>query len=867
MTRQPRQFELLCPAGDQTAMRAAVANGADAVYFGLGQFNARARATNFPVEKLAATVDWLHGRNVKAYVAVNTLIFPDELELAARYVGAIAAVGADAVIVQDIGLASLVHRMAPSLPIHASTQMTLTEARGIRLASRLGVRRAILARELSLEDVRAIHLELTGKGTGTFSTEDVENEPVSFPMELEVLVHGAICISFSGQCLASESLWKRSGNRGLCAQACRLAYELLVDGRALPSKRGPYLLSPHDLAAHDRIAALMGAGVTGFKIEGRLKTEHYVAAATQAYRSAIDFGVRDSKSGSGQAPDPAVAPEQRLALEQTFSRGFCHGFIDGVNHQQLVDGASPTSRGVRLGTVTGRSRRGILVELANPEIPLAPGDGVVFAKAARGESLADSTGMPDDPQEPTGGRIYSIQRHEARARWPKPGTVELTFANEVDLFQVEAGDVAWKTDDPQLRRRLEASFARGEVYHAQPLRARLRAIVGEPTCLILTDPAGVQARAQSEQPAQKATRQPLTEQVAREQLSRLGGTPFVLGELELDAGADVMVPKSVLNDLRRQAVENIVALRRKYSIHQVVEPAALATLLTDAKACSRDVPPANVAGPRLLVRTMEQLGAAAKLDPATRPSLVYLDLPELDDVEPAIELLHAVGIPAGLATPRILMPSDQPILDRLARLAAMPAVTAVLVRNLGSLSFFADPNRSSASRAVHHALEIIADSSLNAANSLAVAALLRFGASRVSPCYDIQGGRTLALLRGVDPGDVEIVQHHHVPMFHTAHCIIAAGLTAGRDCRSCGRVCRRHDIRLRDRNAVEHPVRTDYAGRTTIFHARPQGSVNYMQAFRKAGVRHFRIELLNEDGREMEQLLGNSRQCLCPSSC
>ena len=272
MTNRNPAPELLAPAGDWESLRAAVANGADAVYFGLDQFNARARAANFATDRLPEVVAFLHARNVRAFVAFNTLIFADELAAAADYVKMIAEAGGDAVIVQDLGLARLVRETAPDLEVHASTQMTLTEPRGIRWAKdRLGVTRVVLPRELSIGEVRKVTAE------GGVPTE--------------VFVHGALCVSYSGQCLTSEALGGRSANRGQCAQACRLPYEMIVDGTKRDLGDRAYLLSPQDLAAHDHVGQLADAGVTSFKIEGRLKGPHYVAAATQAYRAAIDAAV------------------------------------------------------------------------------------------------------------------------------------------------------------------------------------------------------------------------------------------------------------------------------------------------------------------------------------------------------------------------------------------------------------------------------------------------------------------------------------------------------------------------------------------------------------------------------------------------
>src|SRR4051812_43220269 len=261
--------ELLAPAGDWDALRAACANGADAVYFGLSAFNARHRAANFTPDDLPRVLGFLHARNVRGFVTLNTLIFSDELEEVAGYVRSIAEAGADAVIVQDLGVARLIGRLAPGLHVHASTQMTLTEPRGVEWArERLSIRRAVLARELSVADVRKVAQQSK--------------------VPLEVFVHGALCVAYSGQCLTSEALGGRSANRGQCAQACRLPYEMVVDGKVRDLGDRAYLLSPQDLAAHEFVGELTEAGVISFKIEGRLKGAPYVAATTKAYRDAID---------------------------------------------------------------------------------------------------------------------------------------------------------------------------------------------------------------------------------------------------------------------------------------------------------------------------------------------------------------------------------------------------------------------------------------------------------------------------------------------------------------------------------------------------------------------------------------------------
>src|SRR3954454_25239822 len=316
----------MSPAGDWDALRAAVANGADAVYFGLDSFNARHRATNFTRESLPDVMAYLHRHNVKGYLTFNVLIFSDELAEAVELLKEIAAAKVDAVIVQDLGLALLIKHLAPDLHGHGSTQMTLTEPRGVEFVkNELAVRRVVLARELSTGDIATI-----ANATDT---------------PLEVFIHGALCVAYSGQCLTSEALGGRSANRGQCAQACRLPYDLIVDGKEKHLGNKAYLLSPQDLAAYDLIDDLVKLGVSCFKIEGRLKSAQYVAATTQTYRQSLDAALARSKF--------EVTNTQKQNLAQIFSRGFTHGFLDGVDHSELVPALFPKSRGVRVGTVAG----------------------------------------------------------------------------------------------------------------------------------------------------------------------------------------------------------------------------------------------------------------------------------------------------------------------------------------------------------------------------------------------------------------------------------------------------------------------------------------------------------------------------------
>ncbi len=721
----PQRPELLAPAGDWDALRAAVANGADAVYFGLSNFNARHRATNFTLEELPRVLDYLHQRNVRGYVAFNTLIFSDELAEAARCLGAIAAAGADAVIVQDLGLVRLVRRLAPQLPVHGSTQMTLTEPHGLEFVRRLGVERVILARELSLAEIERI----TGQTT----------------LPVEVFVHGALCVAYSGQCLTSEALGGRSANRGQCAQACRMPYEMLVDGRLHDLGDRAYLLSPQDLAAYDLVDELVRLGVCSLKIEGRLKSAHYVASTTQTYRAALDAAL---------TRHPFTLDRQgRLDLEQSFSRGLTHGFLEGPNHQVLVHGRFPKSRGVRIGTVTARSGRGVVVELAEAdrELLIKPGDGVVFDE-----------GHPE--QDEQGGRVvaaFDVPEHRGRKRAPAGGRrVELVFRRgDVNLAAVAAGSIVWKTDDPALRRRLERTFAQDRPAQRVHLNATIRGSVGGPLQITFRDGDGHEVEVAWEGPLERAVKHPLTVEVIRAQLGRLGETPFALAEVAVDLPEPVMVPKSVLNDLRRRAITRLLDQRTRETGERRINSAALDQLRQEIAARrSADAAP-QTPEPRayVLVRTLEQLDAVLAWRPPAplaRPALVYCDFEDVRRYREAVTRARAAGVPIGLATLRIVKPQEEGLLRQIA--ACEPDV--LLVRNLAGLSYY---------RAQAPHIPLVGDFSLNVANELTADLLAGEGLARLVPGYDLNWEQLTAMLGRTDPGLFEIVIHQHMPMFQT----------------------------------------------------------------------------------------------------
>jgi len=568
--------ELLAPAGDWECAKAAVENGANAVYFGLEKFNARIRANNFTETDLPKLMEFLHRRGVKGYVTFNILVFENEMAEAEQYVRTMIAAGVDAAVVQDVGICRLIRRISPDFPIHVSTQMTITSAAGVEFARELGCNLVVLARECSLKEIEAIQSsQLAGYQLST----------IHYPLPIEVFIHGALCVAYSGQCLTSEALGGRSANRGECAQACRMPYELIADGKPVPLGDRKYLLSPQDLAGLEVLPELVRIGVASLKIEGRLKSPEYVANITRIYRDALDrlgaeafdsrsrrkeavtdkSEVRSPKSEVDQSllgasalsevaqgGEARVTSDDRYRMEMAFSRGLYTGWFCGTNNQALVHARFGKKRGVFLGEVSRVGSECVCVGLQGP---LKPGDGVVF-----------DAGHPEGEEE--GGRVYEVRSPKSEVRSGR--LAELWFGRgDIDFKRIHVGDKLWKTSDPELDRRLRQSFEGNTPKFQRPIQMEVHGLAGKPLTLIARDELGHVVSLDSAMPLTLADKQPLTSDRLRQQLGRLGGTPLKLGELKNFLEGDIVLPVSELNRLRRGAVRELETLRsqpKKWSL-------------------------------------------------------------------------------------------------------------------------------------------------------------------------------------------------------------------------------------------------------------------------------------------------------------
>jgi len=510
-----KKLELLAPAGSFESLKAAILNGADAVYLGGGKHNARINAVNFNETELAAAFDYAHERGKKIYVTLNTLMKNHELRDGIEFAEYIYKEGADAVIVQDLGLAGLIRKYLPDFCIHASTQMTLANSGSVETIEAVGIRRVVLPRELTLEEIRAI-----GEKTS---------------VELEVFVHGALCVCYSGQCLMSSFIGGRSGNRGLCAQPCRLPWSLSQNGRKYGDPS--YLISPRDLMAVELLPLLKNAGINSLKIEGRMKSPEYVAIVTSIYRKYLDLLENEGEQSF------RVDEADKEILMQAFNRGgFTRGFLEGNrNFRKLVYTKHPKNQGVLLGQVLDTRPFYVKIKL-NKSISM--GDGIEIFNL---------------PGDVISFVVTSILDKGRQVRFAPAGS-EVWIGDVKNV--VKKGSQVYRTLSRSLFDKARKTFEQKEI-PGIPLDMEFILKAGELARLTVTDPDGNCVNIISEISAEKAVNKVLSNERIREQLDKTGGTPYYLRKWSISSDNESTMPISAINAMRRKALEDIKALRIK----------------------------------------------------------------------------------------------------------------------------------------------------------------------------------------------------------------------------------------------------------------------------------------------------------------
>ncbi len=518
------KIELLAPAGNYDAFLAAVENGANAVYLGGKMLNARQFAGNFDDAELERAIDYAHARGVKVLLTMNTLVLDGEMEQAVEYAGRIHEMGVDAFIVQDVGLAANLKRLIPGIQLHASTQMSIYNLEGVRALERMDFERVVLARELQLPEIRNIC-----KNTS---------------MEVEVFVHGALCISYSGQCLMSSLIGGRSGNRGKCAQPCRLPYSIRQDGKSVGSN---HLLSPKDICYIDHLEDLLDAGVASLKIEGRMKSPEYVASVVKVYRKYLDEAESRRKSNSDRFKDGRyryseelpgkISEEDMHQLLQSFNRGgFSKGYLNGKTGPDMMAYEKPKNWGTFLGVVMAQDKNSNSVKL-RLDGTLGNGDGIEIWS---GKSFEDSPG----------GIITKIVKEGSQVKRANSGDIVWV---SVIKGNVEKDSRVYKTSDKEMLELAAASYTRPS--RKLDIAASFTLKKGHLPMFTLQDFEGSSVSVTGDIMPETALNKPLSEERAAEQLKKMGSTPFNIVHMEMDMDNDAVIPISELNNLRRRAAE------------------------------------------------------------------------------------------------------------------------------------------------------------------------------------------------------------------------------------------------------------------------------------------------------------------------
>lgn len=776
---QNKRPEILAPVGTWAMCQAAVYNGADAIYVGMPYFNARGRTQDFSIEELKQIIDFCHLYGVQVFLAFNVLIFENELLEAEELLREIIPLGPDAFIVQDIGLVRLIKKLAPNQVVHASTQMTVSNSESIELTSDLDISRYVLAREVSIPEMEKIRK--------------------ASEKELEIFVHGALCVSYSGQCLTSESNGGRSANRGQCAQSCRLDYQLFVDGKQKDLGDKRYLVSPQDLCGINDIEKLVEIGIDSFKIEGRLKSPEYVASTVRNYSEVTDEAFR------GASNFDLSSRNRELGL--TFSRGKFNGWMDGVNHQKLVDARFSRPNGNYLGNVISATHSGIEI---SGNFNLEAGDGLLFCDF---KSKAE-----------IGGIVFGTKESES-------GNSIVWLGKEFDFKKITIGMDVFNNSSSLKEKEIRKSFEDKNRQRKIKVFGKLEGKAGEQLKFTLSDQNGNTVEAVSEAILQPAKSAPLNLESASAELGALSSTAFKLESLDWKVLGDCFIHNKELKELRRNAIDSISKKRTEIRREIQVNNEEIETWINKIKLETL-TPKKSSAQLSVLIRDESQLEALQNQEIKT----VYLDYEFNKDYERSLKAVREMGFECGIATTRIMKPGEQGHLKYIERLKP----DKILVRNLGALQFYKDKD-----------IKLAGDFSLNISNSLTASWFMNKGLSSICPSYDLNQWQLLDLISAVSPDIFEITVHQYMPAFHMEHCVFAAFLSNGTSFKDCGRPCEKHKIELRDPYGTSHPVKVDAECRNTMFQGKPQAAVRLIPDLLVKGVKNFRLEALFESASEL----------------
>ncbi|HEY8363852.1 MAG TPA: DUF3656 domain-containing protein [Tissierellaceae bacterium] len=697
------KVELLAPVGSMEALYAAVQNGANAVYLGGKAFNARYYASNFDEKQMIEAVNYAHLRGVKVYVTVNILLDDSELEEALDYIKFLYEIDVDGIIVQDLGFASLVRKFFPDFHIHGSTQMTINNLPGAQFLHDMGFTRVVLARETPIDEIKYIH----------------DNAPI----ELEVFIHGALCMSYSGQCLMSSILGGRSGNRGKCAQPCRMAYSIVdKNGILLKDWDKKYLLSTKDLNTLENLQEIVDSGVSSLKIEGRMKRPEYVATVVNVYRKVLDYGKE------------SLNPQDKKDVLQIFNRGFTKGLMFGDFGKDFSSIERPDNRGILIGKVVKIENNRVYISLYDN---IEKGDGIELATAN-----GDYKGIivPFDSKKGT--------------------TIVLD-----KLFDVLNGSPVYKTSSIGLLNRAKSSYSKENIKY--PIDMDIEIKIGKkPKLEVKFNDKTVEVEGEKE--AEEGKKVKLTEEKVIEQLSKLGDTVYTLNNISVNLDDNAFLPLSVINQLRRLATEKLDNMLMNKNNRFPVDEKYYQQKKKEVfgyKKINREID--NKVS--IKVNTLEQFN---QLD-LNKLDRIYLGF--YDNIDKVVDEIVKCGKEIFIWTDKILYQKDLEHIGDIIE-QVKDKINGISVSNLGSLKYFKD----------RFNLRVHGDIGLNVFNSFTLNYFNKVGLDSVTLSPELNLHQ-IARINEKSASITEIIVYGYLPLMVTEYCpmSVVKGCKDDKNCKSC----------------------------------------------------------------------------------
>ena len=789
-------LELLAPGGSYEGLTAAVNAGADAVYMGGKKFGARAYAQNPEERELLDALDYCHLHGRKLYLTVNTLLKETEVERELYdYLLPVYEHGLDAVLVQDFGVFRFIRKHFPDLPLHASTQMTITGPDGARMLKRMGAERIVPSRELSLQEIRRIHGEVD--------------------IEIECFVHGALCYCYSGQCLMSSMIGGRSGNRGRCAQPCRLPYELYCGEQKRSRENQKYLLSLKDICTLQSLPDLIEAGVCSFKMEGRMKRPEYAAGVTQVYRKYLDLYTREGKKGY------KIDPEDERMLMDLYNRGgFSGGYYETRNGKSMMSMERPNHQGTQAARVVGVQNGKLCLKALEP----------LWAKdVLEGESSG------------RGKTELTLKENVAAGK---------EFTLSAGPRMMKKGQVFSRVRCEKLLQELQEKYMKGVLQE----KIKGKFILNQENPAILTVKWKNQSVTVTGEKAETAANRPVEEETIRRQLMKTGNTPFVFEELDIVIEDGLFYPMQSLNEMRRNALEQ---LREK--ILNRFSRNSKSCLEKTGESGDRETPLSVTAGkmeevPALLasVETAEQLLAVSG-DSAIAG--VYLDCcmflpvsrtqPLAMTFEEAVDLLHSGKKRCYLMLPMIWRDHVKNAFEHIFTPELLRKADGFLLRSSEQLEYFRQFFQESFEKK-----EMIADAGIYTYNKEARQFLEDWGIDRDT--LPLEANRKELLQRGCEGS--EMIVYGYLPLMVTAQCLVKN--TSG--CRKTPEL-----LRLRDRKHADFPVRNQCAVCTNmIYNSVPLDLISAGKEISELHPASFRLSFTVEDKEETLRIVRAAKACL-----